>query len=220
MAGTRPVVVFDFDGTLADTWRDIANALNDTLRGAALPEVSGPDVRFWIGSGALRLLERAVPEPRRTERYLAELYQEFRGHYERRCLDTTEPYPGIVECLGALHSCELAVLSNKPTLFLDRVIEGLGLRSHFGLVLGADALPKPKPSPAAMDHLMQRIDATPAELWMVGDSAIDVETGRTAGARTVGCAWGLRGRDELRRAGTDFLIESPAEIPPLILGDA
>ncbi len=216
----RPVVIFDFDGTLADTWRDIATALNRTLEGAGLPAVSGPQVRFWIGEGALKLLERAVPEDRRSQRFIAELYERFRVHYDGCCLDTTETYPGIVECLDALGDAALAVLSNKPGRFLDRVIQGLGLKAYFRVVLAGDTLSEKKPSPKVVAHLLERIEVQPTGVWMVGDSAIDVETGKAAGANTIGCGWGLRGRDELRNAGADYLIESPREIPSLVRGAA
>jgi phosphoglycolate phosphatase len=212
------LVVFDFDGTLADTWRDIATALNRTLADADLPPVEGPDVRFWIGDGAMKLLERAVPEDQREPDRLAELFETFRGHYDACLLDTTEPYRGIVECLDALAGSVLAVASNKPTRFLTRAIEGLGLKGYFRVVVGGDTLGVHKPDPRVLAHVASHLERTPDQVWMVGDSAIDVETGRNGRARTIGCAWGLRGREELRRSEPDFLIESPREIPPLVLG--
>ncbi len=216
--GARSLVVFDFDGTLADTWRDIETALNLTLGDVGLPPVGGPEVRAWIGSGALRLLEQAVPEPERTRERLEGLYENFRVHYERCCLDTTDLYPGIRACLDALEGVELAVLSNKPSHFLDRIIEGLGVKGRFGVVIGGDVQKVQKPDPRALGVLIERLGPRPDEVWMVGDSAIDVETGRGAAARTIGCAWGLRGRQELREARVEILVEHPSEIPPLILG--
>jgi phosphoglycolate phosphatase len=216
----RPVVMFDFDGTLADTWRDIANALNRTLADVGLEPVSGPEVRFWIGEGALRLLAQAVPEAERSEPHLDQLYERFRVHYDQCCLDTTETYPGILDCLDSLEGAALAVLSNKPARFLDRVLGGLGLKSYFRVVVAGDTLEASKPSASVVEHLLSQIDVEPTEIWMVGDSAIDVETGKRAGARTIGCGWGLRGRDELRDAGVDHLVESPREIAALVLHGA
>ena len=215
------LVVFDFDGTLADTWRDIATALNRALADSGLPSVEGPEVRFWIGDGAMKLLERAVPESERGTPKLQELFERFFDHYERCLLDTTEPYRGIIECLDALVGTvgtELAVASNKPTRFLARAIDGLGMKGRFRIVLGGDTLDVRKPDPRVLEHLIGQLDSRPDQVWFVGDSAIDIETGRNAGARTIGCAWGLRGREELRTAQPDFLVESPQEIPPLVLG--
>jgi phosphoglycolate phosphatase len=215
--GSR-LIVFDFDGTLADTWRDLASALNDTLAEAGLPAVSGPEVKAWIGDGALKLLSRALPAHERTDARLELHFERFRVHYERGCLDTTELYPGIESCLDALAGeAALAILSNKPARFLDRIVEGLDLGKRFFAVVGGDSLGVTKPDPAALRVLAARLDSPPRDIWMVGDSAIDVATGRAAGARTIGCAWGLRGIDELRAAGVDALVETPGEIPALVL---
>jgi len=216
--GLSRLIVFDFDGTLADTWRDIANALNRTLLEAGLPAVEGPEVRFWIGDGVLKLLERAVPEAHRSPQRIEELYRAFREHYHRCCLETTETYPGIIECLEALSDSMLAIASNKPARFLDHMTEGLGLKSYFRVVLGGDSLPVKKPDHRVLVHLMGRLDQVPNEIWMVGDAAVDVQMGQAAGARTIGCAWGLRGRDELREAGVDVLVEHAREIPHAVFG--
>ncbi|HTO54378.1 MAG TPA: HAD-IA family hydrolase [Myxococcota bacterium] len=216
-AQTSRVVVFDFDGTLADTWRDLATALNRTLSDVDLPPVEGPQVRAWIGDGALKLLANALPEGERAPERLEAHYERFRTHYDQCCLDTTELYPGVSECLEALAEERLAVLSNKPSRFLDRIIDGLGIKGVFGAVLGGDTLPVRKPDPAVLHGVIERLAVRPREVWMIGDSAVDVETGRNAGARTIGCGWGLRGREELRAAGVEFMLESPREIAPLIL---
>lgn len=218
VSSPRRLIVFDFDGTLADTWRDIATALNRTLLDAGLPAVDGPEVRFWIGDGALKLLERAVPEPQRSPERIEELYARFREHYERCCLDTTETYPGIMDCLEGLEGCMLAIASNKPARFLDHMTEGLGLKSYFRVVLGGDSLPVRKPDHRVLVHLIQRLEEAPDEIWVVGDSAVDVQMGRAGGAHTLGCGWGLRGRDELREAGVDRLVEHPREILHAVFG--
>lgn len=213
-----PLVVFDFDGTLADTWRDIANALNRTLEAVGLEPALGCDVRFWIGDGARRLLERAVPPSERTSEVIDALYSIFSDQYQATCLETTELYPGIVECLEALRPLPLAIASNKPERFLGPIVEGLGLTAHFRVIAGGDTLAVRKPDPGVLAEIVARMGEGPGSPWMVGDSGIDVETGRAAGARTIGCAWGLRGREELERAGVDHLVEDPAEIPRLIGG--
>lgn len=213
----QSLVVFDFDGTLADTWRDIATALNRTLAEEGLPLVEGPEVRFWIGDGVRPLLRQAVPDVAGNEGRLDALFERFCERYESCLLDTTEAYPEIPDCLAALGEALLVVASNKPSRFLDRIVEGLGMKRHFRLVLGGDSLSVRKPDPDVIAEIVARIPQPVREVWMVGDSATDVRTGRAAGARTIGCAWGLRGRAELERAGAEFLVERPGEIPRLIL---
>ncbi|MEE8557106.1 MAG: HAD-IA family hydrolase [Myxococcota bacterium] len=208
--------VFDFDGTLADTWRDIASALDRTLEEAGLPGVQGPEVRFWIGNGVLPLLERAVPGPWRTPERLDELYVRFRDHYEAKCLETTEVYPGVVDCLEELSGEHLAIVSNKPSRFLDLILGSLGLKPYFGVVLGGDSVPVRKPDPAVLRHVVDTLAGPVGEVWMIGDSAVDIETGRAFGARTVGCVWGFRGREELCEAGAETLAETPRDLLRII----
>lgn len=162
--GARRLVAFDFDGTIADTWRDIATALNRTLVRVGLAPVQGPQVRFWIGDGALKLLERAVPGDALTDLGLEELFEVFREYYDHCCLDTTEAYPGIPECLDALGGATLAIASNKPTRFLDRILEGLGLKGRFQVIVGGDTLGVRKPDPAVVEHLIGHMDGDPSEV--------------------------------------------------------
>lgn len=213
----RSLVIFDFDGTLADTWRDIATALNRTLQEAGLPAASAGDVRSWIGDGVVRLLERAVPEHARPAHPISDLVARFLVHYDRCLLETTVLYPGIAACLAQLAGHRLAILSNKPTRLLERLVVGLGLTGRFAAVVGGDAVPAKKPDPAVVRHIIARIGVEPDEKWMVGDSALDIATGRAAGARTIGCAWGLRGRAELESAGSEFVVDDAREIASLIL---
>lgn len=212
MAGE--LIVFDFDGTLADTWRDIATGLNRTLREAGLRQADAAQVRAWVGHGVRPLLARAIgdDDPQRIEA----LYARFRVHYDDCCLDSTALYAGMAAALDALAGRRLAILSNKPQRFLDRIVDGLGLRPRFAAVVGGDALPVSKPDPATLAHTVAVSGPAPAAVWMVGDSAVDVDTGRRFGARTVACAWGLRPRAELEAAGAEAIIDHPGELPGLI----
>jgi phosphoglycolate phosphatase len=202
------LILFDFDGTLADTWRDIATALNRTLRDAGLPPAAADDVKRWVGHGILPLLRQAVG----TSADAAALLEPFRRHYADCCLDTTVLYDGIAAALDRLADARLAILSNKPGRFLDQIVDGLGIRARFAAVVGGDALAVGKPDPATIAHVVQRVGAAP-RVWMVGDSAVDIDTGRAYGAATVGCTWGLRPVAELRRAGAQILIDHPAQLP-------
>jgi phosphoglycolate phosphatase len=216
-AKSRALIAFDFDGTLADTWRDIAAALNETLDAEGFPAVSGPAVRFAIGEGVLPLLRNTVPGLAHDPDRLHALYMRFRDHYERRCLVTTELYAGIENCLARFAEADLAIVSNKPDRFLQPMVRALGLAARFAVVVGGDTLRVQKPDPEVWRHMRERFDGPHDATWMVGDSAIDVATGRAAGAQTIGCAWGLRGEEELRQAGADYIVHAPEEIADLVL---
>jgi phosphoglycolate phosphatase len=218
MRTAADLVIFDFDGTLADTWRDLGTALNRTLREAGFAEVSAPQVREWIGAGLARLLERALPADARAAEHFEPMCASLYRHYEHCCLDTTMLYPGVGECLMELQQYPLAVLSNKPEGMLQRMLERLGIAGCFRAVVGGDSLPVRKPDPAVVRHVVSVVGVQARQVWMVGDSALDVATGHAAGARTIGCTWGLRGRGELRAAEAEFLVDHPAEIPALIAG--
>ena len=217
MARPRPFVAFDFDGTLADTWRDIATAVNRTLEEEGLPSAQGPAIRFAIGEGVLPLLQRVRPELARDAAALDALYMRFRDHYEQVCLETTALYEGIDTCLDRLAGTTLVVASNKPARFLVPMLEALGIEERFAAVIAGDSLDVRKPDPAVWAVLEERAPGSHGTRWMVGDSAIDVATGAGVGARTIGCAWGLRGEAELRGAGADHIVEHPREIADLIL---
>jgi phosphoglycolate phosphatase len=217
MSPGRDLVIFDFDGTVAASWRDLATALNRTLREAGFATASGSEVRRWVGEGLPRLLQQALPaDARRPERF-EPIYAQLYHHYERCCLDTTTLYPGMAECLARLDRTDvLALLSNKPGRLLEHMAAELGVAGHFRAVVGGDALLVRKPDPALVRHVVQIVDFRPRQIWMIGDSALDVDTGRAAGAHTIGCTWGLRGRHELQTAGAEFLADHPSEIPALI----
>ena len=120
--------------------------------------------------------------------------------------------------MDALDGEQLAIASNKPARFLDRIVAGLGIGARFVRVLGGDSLDVGKPDPGVLRHVIGALPEPPDEVWMVGDSAIDMQTGAAAGARTIGCTWGLRGASELREAGAELLAEHPDDITAQVLG--
>jgi phosphoglycolate phosphatase len=140
----------------------------------------------------------------------------FATHYADCCLDTTVVYDGVRAALDAIAPrYTLAILSNKPQTFLDRIADGLAISPLFATIVGGDALAVSKPDPATIAHVVRSVGGA-GTVWMVGDSPIDVEAGRRYGARTVACAWGLRERDELRAAAPDCLIDRASELTALL----
>ncbi len=207
--------VFDLDGTLVDSRRDIADAANELLvscGGAPFPEAR---IGEMVGEGAATLVARAfkaagVEPPRDAlERYLA--------CYDARLLNHTRPYDGIPETLEALGGrAALAVLTNKPIAATRRMLDGLGLARHFpaAAVLGGDGPFARKPDPAGLRHLVAAANATGETTAMVGDSAIDWRTARAAGTRVYLARYGF-GFDGIplhQLAPSEHVIDHPREL--------
>jgi phosphoglycolate phosphatase len=212
-------VLFDLDGTRIDSRADLATAVNLVRAELSLPAFALAEVVARVGEGARNLVRRALPESIDGEAFEA-AFASFGRHYRRVCLDETRPYPGIPELLARLAPVRpgprrpLAVLTNKPEAVSRHILAGLGLAGFFREVVGGDTLPTRKPDPAGVVHLARLLAVPPAELLLVGDSAIDARTAAAAGCRFVFVEWGLASaaeRDELRgevRAGDAAGLEA------------
>jgi phosphoglycolate phosphatase len=209
------LLVFDLDGTLVDSSRDIAAAANATLRRVApgSAEIPLAAILSFVGEGARLLVERCL---RQAGLGLTadEVLPVYLDCYRERLLDTTRPYPGIVEALDALRGTTLAVLTNKPGDMSRVILDGLGLGERFARVWGAGDVPSRKPDPAGLLGLMAELGATADETWMVGDSATDVLAARAAGTRVAGVTWGFHPQ-ALRATAPDRLVDLPAELARL-----
>lgn len=201
------LAIFDLDGTLVDSVEDLAASVNHALRVVGLPRRDLDEIRGFVGEGARLLLERAVaPRADLVEPALAA----WREHYEDHCLDRTRLYPGIA-ALVAGAGRTLAVHTNKPGALARKILDGLGLRSRFALVLGGDEAPR-KPDPAGVRLIQARVGAAPEETVFVGDSLVDLATARAAGVRHVAVTWGLVPGADLVRAGATELAGSAGEL--------
>jgi phosphoglycolate phosphatase len=209
------LLVFDLDGTLVDSSRDLASATNAALQRFApgAPAIPLEVVIGFVGEGARLLVERALRHAG-IERALDDVLPVFFECYGERLLETTRLYDGIVEALDAVAAHDLAVLTNKPGPFSRRILDGLGVASLFARVWGAGDVPARKPDPAGLWRLMEELAARPTATWMIGDSAIDVRTARAAGVRAAGVSWGLDPAG-VRAADPDRLLLVPSEIASL-----
>lgn len=215
-ASSRRLVVFDLDGTLVDSARDLATAVNAMLAhlAPAAPPIPEAEVRGFIGEGARLLVSRSLARaglPHPPEDALAV----FMECYRARMLDTTRPYPGLAETLDALDSHTLAVLTNKPGDLSRAILDGLGLGGRFARVYGGGDLPARKPDPSGLVRIMADTGMAPAATVMVGDSAIDVLTGQTAGVFTVGVTYGFS-PESLRVTPPDVLIDDLRELAAVV----
>jgi phosphoglycolate phosphatase len=178
-----PLIVFDLDGTIIDSRKDLADSTNDMLATYGAPPRSIDEIAGMIGDGAKKLVERALTasgldpnEPEALDRY--------RAIYERRLLDTTRPYEGMVEVLAAARPrSPLALLSNKPEAPTRRLLDAFGLSDYFSWVIGGDSGFERKPDPASLEYLMHQGQTTGETTMFVGDSVVDAETARRARVR-------------------------------------
>lgn len=209
--GAIEAVVFDLDGTLVNSRTDITNSVNHALKGVGLPLISAGEIGEHVGRGVTNLVRSVLgaPHHRLFKRTLAL----FKKHYAEHLLDYTTLYPGVSETLQALVPLKMAVLTNKPTDYSVRILEGLRVNHYFAFVLGGDALPVKKPAPDALLMLAGRFGLVPERILMVGDSMIDMEAGKNARARTCGVTYGFGTRRELEASGADYLVDAIGEVP-------
>ncbi len=206
-------VVFDLDGTIVDSRRDIAASANAALRAVGLPERSEDEIAGFVGEGSRRLIERAVA-PRADLADLA--HTAWMRHYGGHLLDTTRAYPGVRELLDRL-SCPLAVHTNKPGDFARAILAGLGLAVRFARVVGSGDGPAKKPDPEGARLLLRALGVAAGDAVYVGDSRIDVATARAAGIPFLGAGWGLGGARELTLAGAETIARTVADLEGLLV---
>jgi phosphoglycolate phosphatase len=196
MKSKNALIVFDLDGTLVDSRRDLADSATDLiaeLGGRALDEEA---IGRMVGEGARVLVERALRaaglEHKAHGPELAAGLSRFLQIYDKRLLLTTRPYPGVVDAVHhAREHARVAVLTNKPTRHTESVLAGLGLRDLFDDVIGGDGPWPRKPDPSSTIELMNRAAATPNRTLLVGDSAVDHETAIRAGVHCCLATYGF-----------------------------
>jgi phosphoglycolate phosphatase len=209
-------VVFDLDGTLVDSSRDLATGVNAALRRVApgTPPLSDEAVRGFVGSGARKLVGRSLAA-RGLSLTVEEVLPVFIEEYRRVLLATTRLYPGVVEALDGLAGRKLAVLTNKPGDMSRAILEGLGVASRFFRIAGAGDVAARKPDPGGLLHLLEEAGAAPAEAVFVGDSAVDVQTGRAARVFTIGVTYGFDAAGFLEHP-PDARAQRIGDVPRLI----
>ncbi len=209
-------VIFDLDGTLADTIVDLGASVNSVLERHTLPLHPIADYREMVGRGFSQLMKQALPaDIVKEETRFSTLASEAAQEYSLHALDTTEPFAGIPELLDQLATSgfSVAVLSNKPDAMTRSMVSALFPAIPFIEVAGDRTGVPRKPDPAAALAIAAR-SGIPVSRWaFVGDSGVDMATGRAAGMLPVGVRWGYRNESELLAHGAAALISSPGELP-------
>ncbi len=207
-------VIFDLDGTLINSLKDIADSMNDVLKNHNLPIHETDDYRYFIGEGIENLIIRALPEQERTVDNVKSYLTEYRILYKEHCLDNTEPYPGIEKMLSILwdKGIPTAVLSNKSDRFTRFMVNTIFPENKFITVRGAFEEIAVKPDPTGALIISKNMQLKNNNIIFVGDSAVDIETGKNAGMTSFGVTWGIRPESELIAAGASLLIHKPEQL--------
>jgi len=206
--------VFDLDGTLLETLKDLAASTNYALRTYNMPEHSIEDVRMFVGNGVKKLMERAIPNGIENPQF-EEVYATFRQHYLEHNLDTTKPYEGIPELLAELKARgkKLAIVSNKfyaatqelaRHFFPDTIEVAIGERENI----------KKKPAPDTVIEALRQLGASRETAVYIGDSDVDIMTAKNCDMPCVSVLWGFRDKEFLMEHGATFFVEKPCQLLP------
>lgn len=204
--------IFDLDGTLLYTLDDLTASTNHAMRAYGMAEHTTEEVRMMVGNGIRKLIERAVPGGTGNPLY-ENVYKTFMHHYLEHSLDTTRPYPGIMEMLAALKAKgrRMAVVSNKyckATEHLCRTFFG----EYISVAIGESADIRKKPAPDTVLEALRRLGVSKGGAVYVGDSEVDIATARNCGLPCISVLWGFRDKDFLVKNGGTTFAESPEEI--------
>jgi phosphoglycolate phosphatase len=215
------LAVFDLDGTLIDSRRDLADSANVMLAGYGARPLDEEHITSMVGCGAATLVKRVMTAAD-VDAPLEEGLARFLAAYDERLTQYTRPYVGIPDLLDELRSrpVAMALLTNKPLAQSVRILDVFGLSKYFQWVIGGDGPWPRKPEPDGLRFLMHQATAGPSETVLVGDSTIDLQTSRNAGVRICLARYGFGFADlavkDLR--GDEWLVDTPAEIAGVLHG--
>lgn len=210
----RPVLIFDLDGTLVDSKLDLSDSVNHVRQTFQLSRLSESEIASYIGDGAYMLIRRALGEDA-SESEVESGLQLFLSYYREHMLDQSVLYAGVAETLNRLQDCDLAVLTNKPIRFSRTMLQGLGILDRFSAVYGGNSFEHKKPDPMGVFQILSDTGGRAEDAWIIGDSAVDVQTGRNAGIMTCGVSWGYA-TETFKQTPPDYLITGFPDLENLI----
>ena len=212
-------VIFDLDGTLVNSLKDLCDSTNYALKKHGFLAHEEKEYNYLVGEGMVRLIKNALPQNERETETFQIVFDEFYSHYRNHYLDKTAPYENISQCIKQLKSAgiKLAVVSNKADEMTQKVVEKF-FDGDFDIVSGKKENYPTKPDPTLTLDVIKQLGVTPNECAFVGDSGVDMQTAKNSGCTAIGVLWGFRLHDELEENGADYLLQNVVEIAPLILG--
>lgn len=215
----KKLAIFDLDGTLLNTLADLAAATNFALKQQGFPTHETDAYRTYVGNGINKLFERALPTSERSQENIQKTRSIFVPYYDVHNADLSLPYTGIPSLLETLQEkgMKLAVASNKYQAATSKLIAQYFPNISFQAIYGQrDEIPS-KPNPAVVNEIMKETHIDKADIVYIGDSCVDMETGRNAEVSTVGVSWGFRPRTELEAYTPDFIADTHEELLQFLL---
>jgi phosphoglycolate phosphatase len=211
-------IIFDLDGTLADTLSDIANSMNRVLLDRGYPLHPAGDYRYLIGRGLENLVSASLPRESRLPSIITSCLASLIEDYRDNCLVDSHLYPGINSLLLRLQEMnfKLAVFSNKADDLTQLIVRSLMPEIRFGQIVGARIDFPKKPDPSGARFISNYLELSPEQMIYLGDSDVDMQTARRAGMLAVGVLWGFRTKEELLLNGADHLLSDPSDLMMLL----
>ena len=212
------IFIFDLDGTLVNSLRDLADCVNLGLRAADLEPQPIEKYKKFVGNGREKMIMRAMGSYSSDAHKFSVIEKTFNGEYSKRCTDNTVAYEGCPQLLSELEKRGIltAVLSNKPDEFVERILKKTYPNHSFAEAWGKKPDFPAKPDGTAVKEILKLRNINPDECIYAGDSNVDIFTAINAGVKPVGVSWGFREREELIKAGAEFVADNPAELLQLL----
>ena len=209
-------LIFDLDGTLIDSQRDLIRSVNAMLREMGREELHEDTISGYIGHGAPQLIGRALGDgsPEEDRQHALKF---FLGYYEDHKMDTTCAYPGVPEALEELSTYPMAILTNKPVRISRRILDALGLAKYFSAVYGGNSFETKKPDPLGAQTILREFCAIPTEAILIGDSEVDIQTARNAGTLAAAVNYGFGTHDRVAHPA-DVYLDRLSDLVPLLTG--
>ncbi len=212
-------ILFDLDGTLADSIMDIADAMNRALSHFGFPIHDYVDYKYFVGEGLKNLTITCLPKENRDDETIEKCFQYLMKDYQNNFLNKTRLYDGIEDLLNYLseNKIKLAVLSNKADEITRPICDKLLKNWNFDIIMGATNDFPRKPVPDSAFFIAKKLNLLPENILYLGDTGIDMQTANAAGMFSVGAAWGFRSKEELKVNGAKIIIDYPTQLIDVIL---
>ncbi len=212
---TFKLLIFDLDGTLIDSKKDIAFSVNLTLKSMDCPQLDEDRIASFVGHGIGYLLGNCMPPTSKDQ--IESAKKIFLEHYENHLYDYTTIYPGVRQSLERLSFYKKIILTNKPERLSYLCLKGLRMASFFEQIIGGDTLPQRKPHPSGILQLKDYYKCQLNEILMIGDSTIDIETARNAGVAHAMVSYGFNKKEELLQTNPEILFDNFTQLTDWIL---